>query len=326
MIATLIAVMMAMGMFSGTVVRAAEDKSTVQNDGKSKVTKKEAKSFAKKVVQANSIDKILKTHSSCSISGPGFNLWFDKEKAFYDAYEIEYSCYADDDLICTLKGDDPSSFKYVVDTNARGDKYVCTTTHYHVDDTVKIENILEDKHISLVDDGRTITYIGKLSESNIPIFKEIYGVTADIKEAYSRLVVKSGTYEILEWDTYSKGNEEHPEMMARYTYDTEESTGCCLMRRMAHRQEKKTVKVTVIRDKGTEKEYRKKMTIPQNSLLTVSANGVDGLYTDADYTKPLGDWNGKSNITIYCRTVESSDGETTASETDNTSKVLNEKY
>ncbi len=328
LIATLIAVVMITGVFTATdfsPVRAAVDKSAAQNEVKSKVTKKEAKNFVKKVAKVNKIKNILKKHSSFSISYVDYDLWIDKEKAFYNNLVSKRSIYADEDFICILEGDDPSTFYYVVDTDGRGDKYAGTNAYNLVDNILTADNLLEEKPATLVNDGKTITYTGKLSKENIEVFKKLLGITEDVKEVYSRLVVKADTYEVLEYATYSKGKEEHPEFCVQYAYDTEEPVGCCLLRRMAHRQERDTVKFSVIRDKGTEKEYIKQMTIPQNCGVMVYAKGTDGQYTDDRYTKLFEKWDRKSDITLYCRTVENSDGNAD-SETDEISSKLDEEY
>ena len=78
------------------------------------------------------------------------------------------------------------------------------------------------------------------------------------------------------------------------------------MSMFAKRPEKMMVKATIVLDAGTEKEYRREMTIPANSSLVVRCFGTDEtFYSDPECTKPVTEaWDRLSDITLYLKSVE----------------------
>ena len=285
-----------------TATEAADKETATEDVGK--VTKKQAKKFAKKVLKANTVKKLLKKYDSVCCYGNRSIFWYDKDKAYYSGLVSGYSVYADDDVICQLAGDENANFCYFVDLESKDDKY--HNTYSYLSEDFTISDIIEDEPVYLINNGDTIEYSGKISKEHTAIWKEECWIEGGGDVAYTKLVVDAKTYEIISWTTYTEGNEDDPEQQIFIFYDVPETIECAIMRMFAKRQEKMMVKATIVLDAGTEKEYRRELTIPANSGLVVNWAGTDGtFYSDPECTKPVTKaWDRLSDITLYLKSVE----------------------
>ena len=296
---------MVIGMFAMsayTQVQAAAKKAATEDVGK--VTKKQAKKFAKKVLKANTVKKLLKKYDSVCCYGNRNVFWYDKDKAYYSGLLTGYSVYADDDVICELAGDDELAFRYIVDLESKDD--IHHNTYSYLSEEFTVSDILEDEPVYLINNGDTIEYCGKLSKEHTANWKETSWIESEGDVAYSILVVDAKTYEMISWKTYTEGNEDDPEQEMFFYHDDPEILECAIMSMFAKRPEKMMVKATIVLDAGTEKEYRREMTIPANSCLVVRGSGTDEtFYSDPECTKPVTEaWDRLSDITLYLKSVE----------------------
>ena len=296
---------MVIGMFAMsayTQVQAAEMKAATEDVGK--VTKKQAKKFAKKVLKANTVKKLMKKYDSVCCYGNRSIFWYDKDKAYYSGLLTGYSVYADDDVICELAGDDELAFRYIVDLESKDD--IHHNTYSYLSEEFTVSDILEDEPVYLINNGDTIEYCGKLSKEHTANWKETSWIESEGDVAYSILVVDAKTYEMISWKTYTEGNEDDPEQEMFFYHNDPEILECAIMSMFAKRPEKMMVTATIVLDAGTEKEYRREMTIPANSCLVVRWFGTDEtFYSDPECTKPVTEaWDRLIDITLYLKSLE----------------------
>lgn len=302
LLALLFTALLAIGF--GTGVNGVEAQAST-SESSNTITKKEAKAFAKKVDKANDVKKILKKHDSFYIKANGFEVYASKDCAYFRNTESrDLTIYADKNMTCQLTEDEYPKFTYIFDPVKEGDMYYSTYAYRCMDVEFTAKRIYEDHPISLVNNGKTITFISKLNKKSKTDWLELMGIEGKVSAAYNRIVVDAETYKALEWSTYTEGHEDDPEGCVLYYYDAPLPEECTLLRQMAYRASSKVMSVTLVRDAGTENEYTRTMVIPVGSNISFLSEGLEqNFYADPEYTTLLDSWDCVSDITFYVKSL-----------------------